>query len=564
MNSLTGIPTSPGAALGPFFLLTTDIPVPSSALSQFGAEQESSNLNQAIASVGRDLQSRADRTEGELHEILVAIAEIATDPAIAEEAISFIEKGHTASYAILKATEVFQDLLAPSGGYLAERVSDVVNIRNRVLCEIAGTGYPEIPHFDKPVVLIAQDLSPADTADLETGMILAIVTAGGGPTSHTAIIARSHGIAAVVACAGVVELAKNCPQSLVAVDATVGSVVFNPSPELQDEIEALLTKIKLRKSRVVARTNGSYRTTDGVQIPIYANIGRIEDTAAAVSAGADGVGLLRTELLYLDRSDAPTLQEQTAIYAEIFKTFAGQRVIIRTLDAGADKPMAFIKFDQEPNPALGVRGYRTRDRHEALLRTQLEAIAAAAKGCTSEIWVMAPMITLPSEATSFVTMAREYGLQKVGVMIEVPATIFHIDEITKICDFVSIGTNDLGQYLHAADRESAPLAAFNDPWQPALLRAIKIITDAGLSNNCPVGVCGEAASNPALASVLIGSGVTSLSCGVTSLSDVAAAITAQSSRVLKTAAAAAQSAPDAISAKRSARTAMPALLQLGL
>lgn len=226
--------------------------------------------------------------------------------------------------------------------------------------------------------------------------------------------------------------------------------------------------------------------------------------------------------------------------------------------------MAFIKFDQEPNPALGVRGYRTINQHELLLRTQLEAIAAAAKECASEIWVMAPMITFPSEAAAFIKMAREYGLQKVGVMIEVPATIFHIDELTKICDFVSIGTNDLGQYLHAADRESAPLAAFNDPWQPALLRAIKLIADAGLSNNCPVSVCGEAASNPALACVLIGSGVTSLSCGVTSISDVAAAISAQSSSALKAAAAAALSAPDATSARESARTAMPALLQLGL
>ena len=564
MITLTGIPASSGAAIGPFFLLTTDIPVASSAPSQLGAEQEGAHLNQALASVGRDLQSRAERTEGELHEILVAIAEIATDPAIAEEAISFIEKGHTASYAITKATEVFQDLLAASGGYLAERVSDVMNIRDRVLCEIAGTGYPEIPHFDRPVILIAQDLSPADTADLETHMILAIVTAGGGPTSHTAIIARSNGIAAVVACAGVVELARSLPDAVIAVDATVGSVTFNPSIELSGEIEAIIAKIKLRKSRVVTRTDGAYTTTDGVKIPIYANIGRIEDTPAVVTAGADGVGLLRTELLYLDRNDAPTLQEQTAIYAEIFKSFNGQKVVIRTLDAGADKPMAFINFDQEPNPALGVRGYRTIDQHENLLRTQLEAIAAAAKSCSAEIWVMAPMITLPSEAARFVSIAHEYGLEKVGIMIEVPAAIFHIDELTKICDFVSIGTNDLGQYLHAADRESAPLAAFNDPWQPALLRAIKIIADAGIKNNCPVGVCGEAASDAALASVLIGSGITSLSCGVTTLSDVAAAISAQSLHTLKTAAAAALNASDANTAKQAARSAMPDLVELGL
>ncbi len=564
MTTLTGIPASSGAAIGPFFLLTTDIPVVSPSPSLLGGEQESACLNQAIASVGRDLLSRADRTEGELHEILVAIAEIATDPAIAEEAVTYIEKGHTASYAIMKATEVFQDLLRDSGGYLAERVSDVINIRNRILCEIAGTSYPEIPHFDSPIILIAQDLSPADTADLETQMILAIVTAGGGPTSHTAIIARSHGIAAVVACAGVIELAKSSPNAMVAVDATVGSVVFNPSSQFQEEITSTIERIKVRKSRVVARVDGSYSTTDGVKIPIYSNIGRIEDTSLAVSAGADGVGLLRTELLYLDRNDAPTLQEQIAIYSEIFKSFNGQKVVIRTLDAGADKPMAFINFDKEPNPALGVRGYRTIYRHEALMRTQLEAIAAAALSCSAEIWVMAPMITLPSEAERFVAIAHEYGLKKVGVMIEVPAAIFHIDELTKICDFVSIGTNDLGQYLHAADRESAPLAALNDPWQPALLRAIKIIAQAGLKNNCPVGVCGEAASDAALASVLVGSSVSSLSCSVAALPDVAAAITAQSFQLLEQASNAALSASNAHDAKAMARELMPALRELGL
>ena len=564
MSSLIGIPASSGAAFAPFFLLTTDIPVASPAQSQLGAEHESANLNQAIASVGRDLQSRADRTEGELHEILVAIAEIATDPAIAEEAISFIEKGHTASYAIMKATEVFQDLLSAAGGYLAERISDVSNIRDRVLCEIAGIGYPELPRFQTPIVLIAQDLSPADTADLEPEMILAIVTAGGGPTSHTAIIARSHGIAAVVACLGVIEAAKSSPQMLVAVNATDGSVTFNPSLVLQSEIVAILEKIKLRKARVITKTDGSYMTTDGLKIPIYSNIGRIEDASLAVKAGADGVGLLRTELLYLDRSDAPTLQEQSAIYSEIFKKFNGQKVVIRTLDAGADKPMAFINFDQEPNPALGIRGYRTINRHEDLMRTQLEAIAVAAKDCTAEIWVMAPMITLPDEAARFINIAREYGLEKVGVMIEVPATIFHIEEITKICDFVSIGTNDLGQYLHAADRESAALATFNDPWQPALLRAIKLIAQAGLKNECPVGVCGEAASDAALASVLIGCGVTSLSCSVTSLSEVAGALIAQSSQSLIAAANAALSASSAAEAKQRARDAMPVLAELGL
>jgi phosphotransferase system enzyme I (PtsI) len=561
---LTGIPASSGAAIGPFFLLNTNIPIADSQQSQLTAEEETKSLNAAIARVGADLDARAARTTGELHEILIAIAEIATDPAISEEAAVFIAAGRTASFAMVKATEVFQELMVASGGYLAERVSDVANIRDRVLCEIAGISYPEIPHFDVPTVLIAQDLSPADTADLETDKVLAIVTAGGGPTSHTAIIARSNGIAVIVACPGVVEAAIASPNATVAVDATTGEVVFNPDSVLKAAIESKLVKIKARKSTKVARSKDGYVTTDGVVVPIYVNIGRIEDTVAAVAAGADGVGLLRTELLYLDRNDAPTLQEQTAIYTELFKPFNEQRVIIRTLDAGADKPMAFISFDSEPNPALGVRGYRTINKHENLLRIQLEAIAAAAKATKADVWVMAPMISVPEEAKNFVAMAKEFGLNKAGVMIEVPSAVFLADEITKECHFVSIGTNDLGQYLHAADRESAALAGFNDPWQPALLRAVHQIAQAGIKNNCPVGVCGEAASDPTLAATLVGMGVSSLSCSVATLTDVAQAITAHSSQQLLLAGNAATAAKTATDAKNSARKELAELSNLGL
>jgi phosphotransferase system enzyme I (PtsI) len=561
---LKGLSASSGAAVGPFFLLSTNIPTPNSQMSQLSFEQEGHLLNLAIKRVGQDLEARAARTVGELHDILLATVEIATDPAIAEEAAGFIASGHTASYAIVKATEVFQELLGASGGYLAERVSDVANIRDRVLCEIAGITYPEIPHFDEPTILIAQDLSPADTSDLETEKILAIVTAGGGPTSHTAIIARSHGIAAIVACADVVETAKAHMGQKLAVDATAGLITFNPDSSLVAEIAQKIERIKARKSRVITHSPDGYATTDGFVIPIFANIGRLEDTSAAVAAGADGVGLLRTELLYLERKDAPTLQEQIAIYSGLIKPFGGKKVIIRTLDAGADKPMAFINFDKEPNPVLGIRGYRTSTTHEHLLRTQLEAIAQAAKNSRVEVWVMAPMITLPSEAADFVKMAREYGLQKAGVMIEVPAAIFLADEITKVCDFVSIGTNDLGQYLHAADRESAPLAAFNDPWQPALLRAIHLIAQAGKNNNCPVGVCGEAASDAALAPVLIGLGVTSLSCNVATLSDVAQSITAHSADQLLLAGTAALAAKTAQDAKNLAREQLSELHNLGL
>lgn len=564
MIALNGVAASSGAALGQFFLLTTEIPVSSPSPSTISIDEEKAALTAAIDFVGKDLSDRADRSHGELQEILLAVGEIATDPALLEEAFNFIDQGHTASYAINQATDIFKELLLASGGYLAERVSDVANICDRLLCRLGGVEYPEIPHFTVPTVLIARDLSPADTTDLQSDKVLAIVTEGGGPTSHTAIIARSRGIAAVVACPGIVDYAKSHYGEMIGVDATTGEVVFSPPLELQSRLIAKIEKIRRRRESQVVRTSTGYQTLDGRIIPIYANIGRQEDVQVALDAGADGVGLLRTELLYLDRKDPPTLEEQTQIYTDLFAPFGTKKVVIRTLDAGADKPMAFINFDDEPNPALGVRGYRTIVDHEDLLRIQLKAIAAAARRTEADVWVMAPMITLPDEAQHFVDMAKSYGIKTAGVMIEVPAAIFHADEITKICDFVSIGTNDLGQYLHAADRESAPLAGFNDPWQPALLRAVHLVAQAGLRNNCPVGVCGEAASDATLGSILLGLGVTSLSCNVSTLRDVAAGVTALNFTDIQLAAVDVLAASTAQATRSSARNRLVSLEELGL
>jgi phosphotransferase system enzyme I (PtsI) len=562
--ALNGVAASSGAALGQFFLLTTEIPIPSPSPSTLTPAEEKAALAAAVEFVGSDLAKRAERSQGELQEILLAVGEIATDPALLEEAENFIDQGHTASYAISQATDIFKELLLASSGYLAERVSDVANICDRVLCRLGGVEYPEIPHFTAPTVLIARDLSPADTTDLQSDQVLAIVTEGGGPTSHTAIIARSRGIAAVVACPGIVEYAKSHYGEMIGVDATTGEVVFSPPVELQSRLIAKIEKIAKRRNAQVTRSSTGYQTMDARNVPIYANIGRQEDVNVALAAGADGVGLLRTELLYLDRKDPPTLEEQTQIYTDLFAPFGNKKVVIRTLDAGADKPMAFINFADEPNPALGVRGYRTIAGHEDLLRVQLKAIAAAARRTEADVWVMAPMITLPAEAQNFVDMAKSYGIKTAGVMIEVPAAIFHGDEITKICDFVSIGTNDLGQYLHAADREAAALAAFNDPWQPALLRAVHLVAGAGLRNNCPVGVCGEAASDATLAAILLGLGVTSLSCNVSTLRDVAAGITALNFTDIQLAAVEVLAASDAQSTRAAARSRLTALEELGL
>ncbi len=564
MTGLTGISASTGAALGPFHVMAAALPKPSSIQSEFGAEFELDALSRAIKAVSDELGELAARTEGEAQEILYATQEITQDSALFAEAESLLGRGHTAAYSIWEAAEVFKHLLTGAGGYLAERASDVTNIRDRIICVLSGVGYPEIPLLDHGFVLIARDLSPADTTDLKPGQVLAIVTEEGGPTSHTAIIARTLGIPAVVACKGVVEAAKSDESARIGVDARAGVVTFNPSEELAAELAALTETIQIRRARKPLRVQDGYQTIDGFTIPIYANIGRLDDAAVAIEAGADGVGLLRTELLFLDRQTPPSLSEQRELYTQMFSRFSGKKVVIRTLDAGADKPMAFINFTHEPNPALGVRGYRTIMMNEELLNIQLEAISDAAKASLADVWVMAPMITLPDEAAHFVALAHSFGLQIAGVMVEVPSAVLLSDDIAKASDFISIGTNDLGQYLHAADRESAQLAHLNDPWQPALLHAIHRVATSGSAHSCPVGVCGEAASDPALAAVLIGLGVTSLSCNVSTLQDVAQAITALSHVQMREAATAALRATNAKDAKLFAREHLHKLASLGL
>jgi phosphoenolpyruvate-protein phosphotransferase (PTS system enzyme I) len=242
--------------------------------------------------------------------------------------------------------------------------------------------------------------------------------------------------------------------------------------------------------------------------------------APAAAADSEGVGLFRTEFLFLDRTEAPGMEEQRQAYARVFEAFAGRKVVVRTLDAGADKPLRFVTQPDEPNPALGVRGLRTARLFPELLDDQLRAIARAAATSGADVWVMAPMVSTPGEAARFTAQAHARGLPVAGVMVEVPAAALRATAVAAAADFISLGTNDLAQYAFAADRMSADLAELLDPWQPALLELIRLTAAAGRAAGKPVGVCGEAASDPILALVLVGLGVTSLSMAPISLPEV--------------------------------------------
>src|ERR687897_418533 len=382
---------------------------------------------------------------------------------------------------------------------LEERVAHLDDLRNRTVATLLGVPMPGVPDPGHPFVLVALDLAPADTATLDADRVKAIITEEGGPTSHTAILAKSLGIPAVVTCHGATAIAEG---ETVLVDGTEGSVAV--APDEATVAEAL--DAEQRKLAALKAVSGPGRTSDGHPVQLLVNIAGDKDLEPAAAADSEGVGLFRTEFLFLDRPNAPTLEEQQAVYQRVFAAFPGRKVVVRTLDAGADKPLEFVTVPDEPNPALGVRGLRTSRRHPELLEEQLTEVARAAQAGEAQVWVMAPMVSTAAEAAAFAEQVRGHGLSSGGVMVEVPAAAIRARHVAAACDFMSIGTNDLSQYTYAADRMAGELADLLDAWQPALLDLVRMTAEAGKALGKPVGVCGEAASDPLLALVFVGLG----------------------------------------------------------
>ncbi|MBS2962547.1 phosphoenolpyruvate--protein phosphotransferase [Actinocrinis puniceicyclus] len=520
---LRGLGVGGATAAGPVARMAARPPEPS-ATARPGADpaQEAARAEAALRAVARELSRRAGVARDELDrpeaaDILDAQALMAEDPSLLAGIGERTAAGLTAERAVFETFGHYRDMLAASGGYLADRVGDLDDLAARAVAAATGVPMPGVPDPPEPFVLVALDLAPADTALLDLAKVLALVTQEGGPTSHTAILARARGIPAVVGVAGALDLADGTP---VLVDAAAGTVTANPTPRL---LAAAAERNRARERAATA--TGPGRTADGVPISLLANIGGPGDVAAAVAAGAEGVGLFRTEFLYLGCTTPPTLETQVDAYRAVLDGFPGRRVVARTLDAGADKPLPFLPLGSEPNPALGVRGLRAfRGEYRELLDTQLAALAKAAEGAAAELWVMAPMIADENDAAWFAEQARAHGLRMVGAMIEVPSAALRAGPLLSQVDFVSLGTNDLTQYTLAADRMMGSLGALQSPWHPAVLRLIELTGTAGRSCGKPVGVCGEAAADPRLAPVLVGLGVTSLSMAPSAIPEVRAAL----------------------------------------
>ena len=516
-DELAGLGVSPGVAYGTVLRMAPPTVVPTDLRPHGTPAQEAAEAERALSAVAEFLERRAEQVGGDAAGVLLAQAMMARDPSLFEAVAIATENGDAAAHALTAAFDGFRAALAAAGPYMAARVSDLDDLKRRAIAGVLGLPVPGVPEPGHPFVLVATDLAPADTAGLDPAVVLALVTEEGGPTSHTAILAKSLGLPAVVACRGASALSDG---EAVLVDGGAGVVLLSPEPAVVRQAQAT----EQSRRDVFARSSGPGRTADGHPVQLLVNVGADSGIAAAAAVDAEGVGLFRTEFLFLDRPDEPTVAEQQAAYARVFEAFAGRKVVVRTLDAGADKPLRFVSVPDEPNPALGVRGLRTSRRSPELLERQLTALAAAAQRSTAQVWVMAPMVSTPQEAATFAAQCRAAGLPVAGSMIEVPAAALRAAQVLAGCDFVSLGTNDLAQYTFAADRMAGELADLLDPWQPALLDLVRFTAAAGAALGKPVGVCGEAASDPLLAPVLVGLGVTSLSMAPSSVAEVRASL----------------------------------------
>ncbi len=542
-----------GVAHGPALLVRGE--VSPAAIARFGsgdfadAQATTEAYDDAVAAVADTFLRRADSAADAAAEVLTASAGLARDKGLRGTVTKRIDSGEDLIPAVRGSVEQFVGIFTSMGGLMAERATDLLDIERRLVAHIVGEPEPGVPTPDVPSVMVAEDLAPSDTAGLDPKVVVALVTERGGSTSHTAIIARQLGIPCVVGVAGALEITAG---TRLLVDGAVGSIELEPDAD----DAARRVRVSAEERAALDAWTGPAATADGTAMKLLANVADGESARGAAQSPVQGVGLFRTELCFLSATEEPSVDEQTEIYGQVLAAFGDDEyVVIRTLDAGSDKPIAFATHDGEENPALGVRGLRLSFDNPGLMDRQLDGIKAAADASGTETWVMAPMVATVDEATEFAGKVRKRGL-KPGVMVEIPSAALLAHRMLEVVDFLSIGTNDLTQYTMAADRMATDLAHLTDPWQPAVLHLIAITAEAGRQAGKPVGVCGEAAADPTLACALIGMGITSLSMAAAAVRPVGAQLSLVTMATCAEAAEAALTASDPIDGRAAVRAVL--------
>jgi len=531
---LKGTTAAPGLAIGrAFHLRRSEIAVPESGR---GVAEEAASLAGALAQVGAEITAQRKGADPTRAAILEAHLALAQDPELAAEAGRLIAEGRSAAFAWRAAVGGFAEALgALADRRMAERVDDLKDLERRVVAELIGADAagPEIP---QGAILLADELLPSQLMALPAGRLAGLCTAGGGPTSHVAILAAAMGLPAIVAAGpGVTAIGAGATLIL---DADAGSVCVAPDVRALEAAQRKLAARAERQAAARAAARQPARLADGVPLPVCANLGSLAEAREALAAGAEGSGLLRTEFLFLDREAPPGEDEQAACYQAIADALEGRPLVIRLLDIGGDKPAAYLPMAPEENPALGVRGVRLALRHPDLLKSQLKAIlrVVPAGRCS----LMIPMVSRVAELRAVRVALDEArndlgvsGRVDLGVMVETPAAAMIADQLAAEADFLSIGTNDLTQYALAMDRGHPELAGEVDGLDPGVLRLIAQTCEGGRRHALGSSVCGALAGDLAAIPILIGLGVGKLSMATAAIPEAKALIRTLSTNACK-------------------------------
>lgn len=528
---LKGTAASDGIAIADVYLLAEpDLSFQKGTVQN--PDNEKPRLHDALSATKADLalirEKAAEKMGEEEAKIFDAHQLLLQDPELIQTMETAIEQEKVnAETALWEATDTFIDLFESmeDNAYMRERAADIRDVRKRVLSHLLGVEFPDPANIRKKVILAAEDLSPSDTAQLDKNYIMGFVTSKGGSTSHSAIMARSLEIPAVVGVPGLLE--KISQNDLIVLDGSKGEVFLSPDESMIQQYRDQQQKYDNEKTEWQKLLLEPSLTKDGVQVELAANIGTVKDLEGAKSNGAESIGLFRTEFLYMDSSELPDEEYQFEVYKKVLTEMEDKTVVVRTMDIGGDKKLPYLDIPEEMNPFLGYRAIRMCLEDEGVFRPQIRALLRAS--VYGKLAIMFPMIATLEELRQAKKIVEEEKSSllnenievsdhiEIGIMVETPAAALIADQFSKEVDFFSIGTNDLIQYTMAADRMNEKVSYLYQPYHPAVLRLVKQVIDAGHKEGCWVGMCGEMAGDPIAVPLLVGLGLDEYSMSATSI-----------------------------------------------